>query len=365
MPHEQIFSDLYVLEPAGVLAGPLVGQFFAELGAKVCKIENPHTGGDVTRGWKLPSETTQQDFSAYFSAANWGKQSISLDLKTQTDAFDKLVAQADVIIVNFKPGDAQKLHADYERLSKINPSLIYGHITGYGNDDARVGYDALIQAESGFTYMNGEENPVKMPVALIDILAAHQLKEALLLALLQRAKTGKGSYIKVSLFDTAVASLANQATNWLCAKHIPQRIGNEHPNIVPYGKIFHSAENEGFVLAVGSDGQFAKLCQFLELEELSVKFPKNVQRVQNREEVHQTLTLAFRQRHIGDILVNLQKLHIPVGKLRSMDEVFAQQAAKRLILERADESSIKGLRTFVAEADFLPRKPLDKPPHLL
>src|SRR5882672_8972514 len=177
-----MLQDLKVLELASVLAGPSVGQFFAELGAEVIKIENPKIGGDVTRGWKIPDEPTD-DRSAYFCSCNWGKKSVALDLTLSKDleVVKKLSARADIIIASYKPGDAEKLGVAYEQLITINQQLIYGQISGYGSDDDRVGYDAVIQAETGFMDLNGEKDgpPTKMPVALIDILAAHQLKEGL------------------------------------------------------------------------------------------------------------------------------------------------------------------------------------------
>jgi crotonobetainyl-CoA:carnitine CoA-transferase CaiB-like acyl-CoA transferase len=152
----------------------------------------------------------------------------------------KLAAKSDIVIASYKPGDAEKLGVSYGQLKTNNEQLIYGQVTGYGSDNDRVGYDAVIQAESGFMDLNGEKNgaPTKMPVALVDVLAGHQLKEGLLLALLKREKTGAGGFVEVSLIQTAVASLTNQATNWLIAGKLPSRQGSAHPNIAPYGESF-------------------------------------------------------------------------------------------------------------------------------
>lgn len=222
-----IFQNLRVIELANVLAGPSVGQFFAELGAEVIKIENPKTKGDVTRSWKLKSEDSESSISAYFSAANSGKKSIALDLWNQEDLsiLYKLIDKSDIVIASYKAGDAEKLRVDYESLKAINPKIIYGQITGYGDEDERVGYDAIIQAESGFMSMNGEQggSSLKMPVALVDVLAAHHLKEAILLAYINLLKNNEGSKVSVSLFESAIASLANQATNYLIAGHNPQK----------------------------------------------------------------------------------------------------------------------------------------------
>nr|HPH47267.1 CoA transferase [Chryseolinea sp.] len=189
-----MLHNIKVIELASVLAGPSVGQFFAELGADVIKIENLKTRGDVTRSWKGSGEQTDER-SAYFCSVNWGKRSLAVDLtkKEGREIIHKLVTQADIVIASYKPGDAEKLEMDYNSLSKLNPKLIYGQITGYGSDNPRVGYDAIIQAEAGFMQMNGEQGgaSLKMPVALIDVLAGHHLKEGVLLAMIQLVKTGK------------------------------------------------------------------------------------------------------------------------------------------------------------------------------
>src|ERR1041384_6818530 len=212
------FKDLKVIELASVLAGPAVGMFFAELGADVLKIENPKNGGDITRQWKNASEKPG-DLSAYYASVNWGKSSVSLDIsdeKGRRQLFAWL-QNADVLIMNFKAGDAEKLGLDFPSLSARFPKLICGYLTGYGENDPRPAFDLVMQAETGFMSMNGtpESGPLKMPVAIIDIMAAHQLKEGLLTALFLRERSGKGSCVKVSLFDAAIASLANQASNFL------------------------------------------------------------------------------------------------------------------------------------------------------
>lgn len=267
-----IFENLKVIELSSVLAGPLVGTFFAELGAEVIKIENIKTGGDVTRSWKLSTENPEESISAYYAAANYGKTSLLKNLKKDSDFQEilTLIKKSDILIANFKPGDAQKLKLDFETLRPINPSLIYGEITGFGENDPRVAYDVVLQAETGYMSMNGEHGypPLKMPLAFIDILTAHQMKEGILCALLQRSADGKGRKVTVSLYNSAIASLANQASNWLMNKHIPKKIGSLHPNIAPYGETFQCQDGKWIVLAVGSDQQFAKLAVLLELPEL-------------------------------------------------------------------------------------------------
>lgn len=339
-----------MIELASVLAGPSVGQFFAELGAEVIKIENKKTRGDVTRKWLVNGEQPSGGLSAYFSSANWGKKSIALDLSSQSgkEIVHELVGQTDILISSYKVGDDIKLGVDYESIKKDNPKLIYGHITGYGRENPRTGYDAIIQAEAGFMYMNGEPNgePLKMPVALIDILAAHHLKEGLLLALLARATTGKGDYVHVSLFDAALASLANQAGNWLVAGNIPEKMGQEHPNIVPYGKVFNTVDDQKIILAVGTDEQFQRLCEILGKSEIALdqKFSKNERRVQNREALNDILSLEISQQQSHDFLSKLKQLSIPCGVINRMDQVFALAQSKSMLNNATDGSEKKGVR---------------------
>ena len=223
-------AGIRVLELASILAGPITGQFLAELGAEVVKIENPATTGDPTRAWRLAGEDTDSSVSAYFSCANWGKRSLALDVADPAgrEVIHRLAGTSDIVIASYKPGDDVKLGLDPATLLELEPSLIYGQISAYGRDDPRPGFDAIIQAESGFTFLNGEPDgpPTKMPVALVDLLAAHQLKEGILVALLQRERTGTGRHVHVSLLDAAIASLANQASNYLVAGVVPQRMGS-------------------------------------------------------------------------------------------------------------------------------------------
>jgi crotonobetainyl-CoA:carnitine CoA-transferase CaiB-like acyl-CoA transferase len=346
------FHQLKVIELATVLAGPAVGQFFAELGAQVLKVENPKTGGDVTRGWKLTTENVNSSLSAYFISINWGKETIALDITKAEErkVLYELIKNADIVIVNYKPNDAEKLGVDYQTLKSLNPKLLYGHITGYGLDSPKVGYDALIQAEAGFMQMNGHQGgaPTKMPVALVDVLAAHQLKEGILVALLQREKTGEGAYIEVSLFNSALASLVNQASNWLNANYLPKRMGNEHPNIVPYGSLFQTKDNKEVILAVGSDKQFQSLCELLKLPELAKKFSTNVLRVKNRDEVLGLLKKAILEWEKAILLEELEMRAIPAGGLNNMEEVFQLPLAQKLLIQSPD-NQVKGVRSFVAK----------------
>ncbi|TPE44186.1 CaiB/BaiF CoA transferase family protein [Pontibacter mangrovi] len=336
---QPICKDMLVLELASVLAGPSVGQFFAELGAQVLKVENAATHGDVTRSWKLKSEPAELETPAYFCAANWGKTSLALNLTEpeQLQRLYELVKQADVVIASYKPGDAEKLQVDYSTLQQLNPRLIYGHITGYGPTDARAGYDAVVQAESGFMHLNGEpgSGPLKMPVALMDILTAHQLKEGLLVALLQRERTGKGQLVEVSLLQAAVSALANQATAYLVAGQEPQRMGSEHPNIVPYGSVYTCKCGKQLVLAVGDDRQFRRLCAILGAKSMGddPKYKTNYARVQHRQEVNQQLRQLVAQHEREALLRQLQAQHVPAGAVHTIPEVFEQPQAQQMLLQ--------------------------------
>ena len=236
--------------------------------------------------------------SAYFSASNWGKQSLVLDLATPAGQaqLHRLAAAADIVLASYKPGDAEKLRADYATLAAQNPRLIYGHLTGYGPASARAGYDAVLQAEAGFMHLNAPgpgQPPQKMPVAMVDLLAAHQLKEGLLTALFQRERTGRGALVQVSLLESALAALANQAATYLVTGHDPQPLGSGHPSIVPYGTVYRAANGRQLVLAVGSDGQFRHLCAALGRAEWATeaRFQTNAARVAHRAELE---TLAHR-----------------------------------------------------------------------
>ena len=328
------FSDLIVVELAGVLAGPSAGLFFAELGANVIKIENPKTGGDVTRSWKLQSENKEDKTSAYYWSINSGKEILFLDLLLDNDLqqFYNLIKTADILISNYKLGDDIKLKVDYSSLKKLNPTLIYASINGFGHESPRTAYDLILQAESGFMFMNGEKNasPLKMPVALIDILAGHQLKEAILIALLNKYKTNQGSHITVSLFDTAIASLANQATNWLIAHQLPTAQGSLHPNIAPYGEIFKTKDNHQITFAIGSDKQFKQLCEILNIQVIH-EYSTNQLRVANRLALFNLLNEQIQKLDFEILFNKCVKHDVPIGKIRNLKEVFELPEAQHLI----------------------------------
>ncbi len=335
-------SELKIIELASVLAGPSVGAFFAEFGASVIKVENPRTSGDVTRSWRTAGEQNTSDISAYFASVNFGKRSLALDISQQQgrEVLYALLGAADVIIASYKPGDAEKLGVAYDEVKKHNPSIIYGHITGYGNDSSRAGYDAIIQAETGFTSMNGTNEMCKMPVALMDVLAGHQLKEAILMALWSREKTNKGCYIPISLYDSALSGLVNQASNFLNAGHVPKPLGSDHPNIVPYGTLYQCKDGQYLILAVGNDKQFAELMDILKLE-INPKFETNHGRVQNREELKSVLADSLKSMDRDALLEKLHDASIPAGELNDMEHVFTNSAALNMVVENDGVRSVR------------------------
>jgi crotonobetainyl-CoA:carnitine CoA-transferase CaiB-like acyl-CoA transferase len=331
-----MFADLEVFDLSTVLAGPSVASFFAELGAKVTKIEHP-IHGDVTRTWRIPGE--KQEVTSYFSSINFRKEYITKDFTLSSD-YSWLLEQLptiDVLIMNFKSSDYLKFNLTKEKLHAINPRLIIGSISGFGDNSDRVAYDLILQAESGIMAMNGAPDgyPTKMPIAFIDVLAAHQLKEALLLALLKREKTNLGSWVSVSLYDAAVSSLVNQASAFLMNGIIPTRMGSLHPNIAPYGEIFRTKDKKLVTFAVGSDRQFQTLCKVLGCELISsnLDYSTNEDRVKNRIKLMEEMApyiLMYEAKELSDLALE----HIiPLGIIKSLDEVFETLEAKALIRE--------------------------------
>ena len=331
------FAGLKVIELATVLAGPATGMFFAELGATVIKIENPLTNGDVTRQWKSANEDKNQKTSAYYHSVNWGKEILFADISTDAGAekLAELLSDADILIVNFKSGDAEKFHLGFQSLSEKFPRLIYAHLSGYGENDPRPAFDLVMQAETGFMSMNGtsESGPLKMPVAMIDLMAAHQLKEGILTSLFVRQKTGKGSKVSVSLYDAAISSLANQASNFLCANFTAGLNGSLHPNIAPYGETFLCKDGRYIVLAIGNDNQFRKFCDAFNLKEISEseKFKTNPSRIVFRNELFEILRPAFSKLSSTEIIALLNNL-VPFALIKHIDEVLTSESGKKMIL---------------------------------
>jgi crotonobetainyl-CoA:carnitine CoA-transferase CaiB-like acyl-CoA transferase len=341
-----IFKDLRVLDLSSVLAGPSVATFFAELGATVIKIENKKTGGDVTRTWRTTGESKDASVSAYWSSINYKKAIHLLDYSNPDErqvVYD-LIPTQDVVIMNFKEGDDKKFGLDPDTLFSMNSRLIIGEIYGFITNPSRVAYDVVLQAETGFMSINGEKNaaPLKMPVAMMDILAAHQLKEAILCALYEREKTGKGALVKCSLEKAGIASLANQASNYLMTGKVPVAQGSLHPNIAPYGEVMHCKDGGQIVLAIGSDRQFESLANVLQLYALvtDIRFSENSARVKNREELRSLLSQAFSKYETSELMKIFEKENIPAGKVKTLDEVLESPLGKTMTLEEIVENTI-------------------------
>lgn len=338
----QFFRDLKVIELASVLAGPAVGMFFAELGAQVIKIENKRVGGDVTRQWKLPGEPEDQGISSYYASVNYGKECHLFDLRDDSD-YEKVInwiAEADLVISNFLPRSAKKLKLDYELLRKINPKLIYGQILGYRNQPDRPAFDAILQAEMGFISMSGTTHvPAKMPVAMIDVIAAHQLKEGVLCALLHREKTGRGAYVDAALDEAAISALVNQASGYLMTGTVPQRLGTLHPNISPYGEIVTTSDQVEIMLAVGNDAQFNSLFQGLKLGRFlhHTDFQTNMERLKNRSALGKVLMNVCSDIQSNELFSILHTQSIPFGVVKTLKEVLEETNYAHLILEENDE----------------------------
>ena len=313
--------------------------FFAELGARVIKLENAKAGGDVTRKWKLPSEDPHAPVSSYFSSVNHGKEHRMVDLTTSEGRtiLDDLLREADVLISNHLEADAEKIGLQGERLRAINPTLIHGHIRGYADDPTRPAFDVVLQAETGYISMTGTdaEHMAKLPIAMIDVLAAHQLKEGLLLALLQRERNGRGAYVEVALDEAALTGLINQASNWMMARKVAEPIGTLHPNIAPYGELFTCSDGKRIVLAVGTNEQFHKLLHVLGKEELinDQHFTTNAKRVTNRKVLAAMLSPAIAQHDRAALMEKLITAQVPAGAVNRIDEALTSPAAQRMTLE--------------------------------
>jgi len=253
---------------------------------------------------------------------------------------EEWLKQADVVISNFKEKSAKRLGLDYESVRAIKEDIIYAHLNGYPSKE-KVAFDVVLQAETGFLSMSGTENgiPVKMPVALIDILAAHQLKEGILVALLKKYKTKEGSKVVTSLYESAVASLANQATNWLMNKVVPKKMGTLHPNIAPYGEVCQTKDKKEIVLAIGTEKQFENLCAVLNCESLylDARYSTNTSRVENRESLYDFLQKQLIQWNANSFLERARLVNVPVGEVKNLQAVFEEKDAKNMVLEDLDK----------------------------
>jgi crotonobetainyl-CoA:carnitine CoA-transferase CaiB-like acyl-CoA transferase len=356
-PMSGALSHIRVLDLSRVLAGPWAGQIFGDLGAEVIKVERPGSGDD-TRHWGPPyikdAEGSDSREAAYFQSANRNKQSLTLDF-TQPEGqrlVRELVAQCDVLLENFKVGGLAAYGLDYESLKAINPRLIYCSITGFGQNGPyarRAGYDFMIQGLGGLMSLTGrpegEEGagPMKVGVALTDILTGLYATVGVLAALNQREQSGVGQHIDVALLDVQVACLANQAMNYLATGVSPKRLGNAHPNIVPY-QDFPSADGN-FILAVGNDGQFRKFCEVAGIVNLAndPRFVTNKARVAHRAELIPLLRQVTVFKTTAQWIEQLERAGVPCGPINDLQQVFAdpqvQARGLRLDLPNALGSS--------------------------
>ncbi|HBX74377.1 MAG: CoA transferase [Haliea sp.] len=331
-------SHLKVLDLSRILAGPWASQLLADLGAEVIKVERPGVGDD-TRAWGPPYLRDEAGVdtaeSAYFLCANRNKRSICVDIKTPEGqaTLRRLAAQSDVVLENFKVGDVARYGLDYSSLQKDNPGLVYCSITGFGQTgplSSRPGYDFLVQAMGGLMSVTGAADgepgagPQKVGVALSDIMTGLYAAVGILAALAERERSGLGQHVDLSLLDVTAASLANQATNYLVGGLNPARLGNAHPNIVPY-QSFVAADGH-LIVAVGNDVQFARFVEVLGLPELArdERFASNRARVQYREQLIPRLQRALLERGKDDWLARLESAGVPAGPINTVADVFAE-----------------------------------------
>ncbi|MBG6120624.1 MULTISPECIES: CaiB/BaiF CoA transferase family protein [unclassified Sphingobium] len=351
-------AGVKVVELARILAGPWAGQTLADLGAEVIKVESPQ--GDDTRKWGPPfveNEEGRVD-AAYFHACNRGKQSVLADFNKPDDlAFVKrLIADADIVIENFKVGGLVRFGLDYPTLAKDHSALVYCSITGFGQTGpyaARAGYDVIVQGMSGMMDLTGDPDgpPQKIGVALADIISGLYAVIGIQSALSLRERTGKGQHIDIALLDSMVGVLANQAQNLFVSGVAPRRMGNAHPNLAPY-QPFPVADGH-FILAVGNDGQFARLCEIVDRAELASDpdFATNPARVANRDRLIAELETAFSGWTKQDILAACEAAGIPAGPINALDDVFddPQVLARGLRIDLPGGTS--GVRTPIRFSD--------------
>ena len=321
-------EGLRVVELARILAGPFAGQTLSDLGAEVIKVEAPN--GDDTRDWGPPFiDRDGESSAAYFHSCNRGKASITIDLSKTSDQLrlKELIQSSDILIENFKAGGLKKYGFDYESVKSINPALIYCSITGFGQTGPyshRAGYDYIIQGMSGLMSITGEPDgqPQKMGVAVTDILTGLYGVTAILSAIIQRDKTGRGQHIDLALLDVATSVTANQAMNYLTTGTVPKRMGNGHQNLAPY-QVFDC--NDGhIIIATGNDAQYQRLCAVLELDEMASNklFLKNADRLENRVALIEILNTETKKRTKESLLESCESQGIPAGPINDLSEVF-------------------------------------------
>ena len=344
----QALAGVRVLDLSRVLAGPWATQTLADLGAEVIKIERPGLGDD-TRAWGPPFTTrtdgTRGD-SAYFLCANRGKKSVELDIASSEGAetIRKLAATCDVLVENFKVGGLKKYGLDYASLAAINPKLVYCSITGFGQSGPRAGqagYDYMIQAMGGLMSVTGQPDgapgaePMKVGVAVVDLATGLYASNAILAALLHARATGQGQHVDIALFDVQAAMLANQATNWFVSGKAPTRMGNAHPNLVPYQPF--STSDGMVVIAVGNDGQYRALCGVLGADALAAdpRYAANAGRIEHRAELVAAISALTRALTMAELFARLEAAGVPCGPVNTIDQVFEEPQALHRGLEIA------------------------------
>ena len=343
-------AGVKVIELARILAGPWAGQTLADLGADVIKVEAPE--GDDTRRWGPPFVERDGDkTAAYFYAANRGKRSITCDFRTAEgqETVRRLVADADVVIENFKVGGLAKYGLDYASLRAVNPRLIYCSITGFGQTGPyahRAGYDFIIQGMAGLMSVTGEPDgqPQKVGVAVTDIFTGVYAATAVLAALVQRGVTGQGQHIDMALLDVATSIMANQAMNYLVSGKPPGLMGNAHPNLAPYA-VFDCADG-WIILATGNDAQYRRLCGILGLPDMAeaAEFATNADRIANRVDMTRRLTEATKRFAKADLLAACEAQGVPAGPINYLAEVFADPQVIARGLQIAPDG-LPGLRS--------------------
>ncbi|HXF72064.1 MAG TPA: CoA transferase [Actinomycetota bacterium] len=361
-------GGIRVLDLSRVLAGPLCTMILGDLGADVVKVERPGVGDD-TRGWGPPFVGAD---AAYFLALNRNKRSVALDLDTEEGlaAARRLARRADVLVENFRPGLVRRWGLDHDTLARDNPGLVSCSLTAFGEEGelaGRPGYDIVVQAVSGLMSVTGERGgrPVKVGVALLDVIAGLYAAVGILAALRERERTGRGRRVAVSLFDASVAALVNQAANVLLGGLVPGPMGTEHPNIVPY-QAFEAADRP-FILAAGNDRLFERTCEAIGRPELArdPRFSTNEARVRNRELLVPILAEVFRTRPAADWLEALAARSVPAAPVRRIDEVFASPEGRAMVELVPDPA--RGTLRLVANPIALDgrRPPIRRPPPLL
>lgn len=328
-----------VLDLSRVLAGPSCTQVLADLGAEVIKVERPHIG-DETRHWAPPAFS--DDTSAYYATINRNKKSLTVDITTPAGQtiIKQLIADSDILVENFKVGGLKKYGLDYASLKQDHPRLIYASLTGFGQTgpDAKLpGYDYIIQGLSGLMSITGPSagEPHKVGVAVVDLFAGLQLTIGIQAALIARQRSGRGQHVDVALLDSALAMLANVGMNHLASGEVPPRLGNQHPNIVPY-QVFEAEGDRHFILACGNDSQFIKLCTMLEVNwHQDHRFTTNPARVKHRELLSASLSEKFAQRSRTHWLQALSIAGIPSGPIHNVAEALAmpQAQAREMIVD--------------------------------